>query len=140
MLTYSVAQLNTLFNARSRCGLSESSSRLRRETSLYACKVKETTNGRWRGTRGEARKKLEVVAQRRFARNVQIDEQSGTAQNGQDQAERETDTEEAALRLPMVCEAAEWLLLLHYGDGLSQRVQAHLARSGKRMIKDIDQK
>lgn len=113
---------------------------MRRETHLYTCKIKETTNGRWPSTRGEARKALEVVAERRFARSVQIDEQSGAAPNGQDQAQRETDKEKAALRLPMLCEAAEWLLLLHYGHGLSQRVQAHLARPGKRMIKDIDQK
>jgi hypothetical protein len=113
---------------------------LRRETHLYACKIKETTNGRWCSARGEARKELEVIAERRFARNVQIDEPSGAAQNGQNQAQRETDKEKAALRLPMLCEAAEWLLLLHYGHGLSQRVQAHLARPGKRMIKDIDQK
>ena len=78
---------------------------MRRETYLYACKIKETTNGRWRGARGEARKALEVVAQRRFARNVQIDEQSGAAQNGQDQAQRKTDKEEAALR------NASWRLL-----------------------------
>jgi hypothetical protein len=72
---------------------------LRRETYLYACKIKETTNGRWRSACGEARKALEVVTERRFARNVQIDEQSGAAQNGQDQAQRKTDKEEAALRI-----------------------------------------
>ena len=111
-----------------------------RELFVYACKIKETTNGCRRCARGQTRQAVQVVAQRRFTRNVQIDEQSGAAQNGQDQAQRETDKEKAALRLPMLCEAAEWLLLLHYGHGLSQRVQAHLARPGKRMIKDIDQK
>jgi hypothetical protein len=60
---------------------------------VYACKIKETTNGRWRGSCGEARKELEIVAQGRFAKHVQINEQSGAAQNGQDQAQRKADKE-----------------------------------------------
>jgi hypothetical protein len=73
--------------------------RIRNETFLYAGKIKETTNGCWRSTRGKARKALQIVAQRRFARNVQIDEQSRAAPNGQDKAKRKTDEEEAALRV-----------------------------------------
>jgi hypothetical protein len=72
---------------------------LKRETYLYACKIKETTNGRWRSARGKARKALDVVAERRFVRNVQIDEQSGAAQNGQNQAQRKADKKEAALKI-----------------------------------------
>ena len=60
------------------------------ESFMYACKVKETTNGCRRGARGETRQALEVIVERRFARDVQIDEQSGAAENGEDQAQRET--------------------------------------------------
>src|SRR6266446_1645330 len=54
---------------------------------LYACKIKETTNAGRRGPCGQARQTLEVFAQRRIERNVQIDEQNGASQNGQDQAQ-----------------------------------------------------
>ena len=45
------------------------------------------------------RETLEVVTERRFARDVQIDEQNGAAQDGQDQAQRKADKEEATLRI-----------------------------------------
>ena len=64
---------------------------------LYACKIKKTTDGRRCGAFGETRKTLQIIAQRCFARDVQIDEQSGAAQNGQNQAQRKTDKEKAAL-------------------------------------------
>jgi hypothetical protein len=41
---------------------------------LYACTIKETTNGRWRRARRETRKALEVLAQRRIETNGEIDE------------------------------------------------------------------
>jgi hypothetical protein len=71
---------------------------LKREPFLYACKIKETADGRWRGAGSEARQTLQVVAQRGFTRNVQINEQSGAAPNGQDKAQRKTDKEEATLK------------------------------------------
>jgi len=58
------------------------------ELFLYACKIKKTTDGRRCGAFGEARKTLQIIAQRCFARDVQINEQSGAAQNGQDQAQK----------------------------------------------------
>jgi hypothetical protein len=113
---------------------------LRRETYLYACKIKETTNGRWRSTRGEARKALEVVTERCFAGDVQIDEQSRAAQNGQNQAQRKTD-EEAALKFAeALISRTGRSLLLHYRHHFFQRIRAHLARPGKGMVEDIDQK
>jgi hypothetical protein len=75
----------------------KSSSRLRRETYLYACKIKETTNGRWRSARSQAWETLQVVTERSFAPNGEVDEQNGVAQDGQDQAQRKADKEEAAL-------------------------------------------
>ena len=71
--------------------MNESISRSIREFSLYACKIKETANGGWHSARREARETLEVIAQRRFARDVQIDEQTGAAQDGQDQAQKAAD-------------------------------------------------
>src|ERR1700751_4458767 len=69
------------------------------ESFMYACKVKETADGCRRGARGQA---LEVIVERRFARDVQIHEQGGAAQNGQDQAQRETDAEtQEKIALPL---------------------------------------
>jgi hypothetical protein len=67
------------------------------ELFMYACKIKETTNGCRGCARGKTRKAFKIVAQRRFAKHAQINEQSGASQNGQDQA-KETAEEEAALR------------------------------------------
>jgi hypothetical protein len=64
---------------------------------MYACEIKETTNGGGRGARGKTRKTFKIVAQGCFAKHVQVNEQSGASQNGQDQA-KETADEEAALR------------------------------------------
>jgi hypothetical protein len=60
---------------------------------MYARKIKETTNGSGRCACGQARQAFQVVAQGRFARNVQVDEQGGAAQNGEDKAQGKTDTE-----------------------------------------------
>jgi len=46
---------------------------------LYACKIKETTNGRWRRARRETRKTLDVIAQRGFKTNGEIDERKTIA-------------------------------------------------------------
>ena len=64
---------------------------------MYACKIKETTNGGGRRARGKARKAFKIIAQGRFAKHVQVNEQSGASQNGQGQAQK-TAEEEAALR------------------------------------------
>jgi hypothetical protein len=58
---------------------------------MYASKIQETTDGGWRGARGQTRGTLEEFAQRCFPRNVQIDEQKRAAQNGQNQAQRQAD-------------------------------------------------
>jgi len=36
----------------------------------YACEIKETTNGGWRGARGQAREAFEVIATRRIEKYV----------------------------------------------------------------------
>jgi len=46
---------------------------------LYACTIKEATNGRWRRARRETRKALEVLAQRRIETNGEIDERKTIA-------------------------------------------------------------
>jgi hypothetical protein len=44
------------------------------ESFVYACKVEETTNGCRRGTRGQARKEVEVITQRRLSPDGELDE------------------------------------------------------------------
>jgi len=46
---------------------------------LYACKIKETANGRWGRSRCEAWSTLQVIAEGCFTRHVQIDEQETAA-------------------------------------------------------------
>jgi len=46
---------------------------------LYACTIKETTNGRWRRARRETRKAFQEIAQRRFKTNGKIDERKTIA-------------------------------------------------------------
>ena len=82
---------------------------------------------------------LQVVAQGRFARNVQIDEQSGTAQNGQDQAQRKTDNEEPALICRSLKRGEERSLPpLHYLHHVLEWLRAYLAGPGKGIIEDVD--
>jgi hypothetical protein len=57
---------------------------------LYACKIKETTNGRWRRARRETRKAFQEIAQRRIETNGEIDERKTTARF------RENKTQEVA--------------------------------------------
>jgi hypothetical protein len=58
---------------------------------LYACTIKETTNGRWRRARGQARKALEGVAKRRVETNGEIDVTKAIARIRQDQAQKVAD-------------------------------------------------
>jgi hypothetical protein len=46
---------------------------------LYACKIKETTNGSWRSPRREARETIEVIAQGRITTNGALDEREAIA-------------------------------------------------------------
>ena len=58
---------------------------------MYACKIEKTTNGSWRGACGQTRQALQIIAKGGLAKHVQIDEQSGAAQNGQEQAQESTE-------------------------------------------------
>ena len=69
---------------------------MRRETYLYACKIKETTNGRWRSACGEARKALEVVTEGAVAQNGELNEPKPVAEAREDEAQ-ETAEEKATL-------------------------------------------
>ncbi len=72
---------------------------------LYASKIEETTDGSRRGTRGQARQGLEVIAERRIEEYVQIDEQKRATQNGENEAQGEADTqaqEEVELSWPLL--------------------------------------
>jgi len=55
---------------------------------LYACEIKKTTNGGWRGTRRETRKTIEVIAERRIAANGALDEPEAIARVREDQTEK----------------------------------------------------
>ena len=72
---------------------------LRANPLVYACKIEKTTDGSWRGPCGQTRQALQIIAKGGLAKHVQIDEQSGAAQDGQDQAQREADKEKAALKI-----------------------------------------
>ena len=54
---------------------------------MYACKVKETTNGSGRCACGEARQAFQVIAKGRFAPNGEFDERKRAAKNGKDEAQ-----------------------------------------------------
>jgi hypothetical protein len=64
---------------------------LPRAKHLYACTIKETTNGRWRGARGQARKALEVVAARRVETNGEIDVTKAIARVRENKAQEVAD-------------------------------------------------
>ena len=64
-----------------------------RELFLYACKIKETTNGSRRCACGETRQEVEVVAQGRIEPNGEVDERRRATENGKDEAQRETHTQ-----------------------------------------------
>lgn len=73
---------------------------------MYSGKIKEAANGRRRGIGCQERETEEVVSQRRFQGDVQVDEQSGAAQNGEDEAKGQAyEEKEEALRLTTKGEA-----------------------------------
>jgi len=115
---------------------------VRRELFLYACKIKETTNGRWRRARRETWQTLKVIAQGRFEGNVQVDEQKRAAQNGQNQAQRKTDEKATLRNRPelngrTIGAQEPCSFCLHYLHHLFQRLYAYLVCSGKGMIEDV---
>src|SRR5262249_4287917 len=58
----------------------------------YASKIKEATNGGWRGAVSETRKAFEVISPRRIEEHVQIDESQRTSTSSQDQAQKLADS------------------------------------------------
>jgi hypothetical protein len=60
-----------------------------REVSVYACKIKETTNGSRRSACSETRQEVEVLAQGRISPNGEIDEQKRATKNGENEAQRD---------------------------------------------------
>jgi len=59
---------------------------------LYACKIKETANGRWRGACGQTWQAIEVFAKRPIAENGELNESKRAAQDGEDEAQGEAHT------------------------------------------------
>src|SRR6516164_1828050 len=103
---------------------------------MYACKIEKSSNGSRRCARGEERQAFQVVAQRCFVEHVQVNEQNGAPQNGEDEAEGQTDKKEAALKLE------SWrvrgrlsLLALHNLHHLLQRLSADPACACEGMVK-----
>jgi hypothetical protein len=97
---------------------------------MYACKIKETTNGCRRSARSEARKALEVLVERSIAQDGKLNESKPVT------GAREDETEKIAEEKAPLGRA--WRLL-HCHHRLSQRVQAYPARSCKGVIKHINQ-
>ena len=64
-----------------------------RELFLYACKIKETTNGSRRCACGEARQEVEVVAQGRIEPNGEVDERKRATKDGKDEAQGKAHTQ-----------------------------------------------
>ena len=71
--------------------MNESDSQLRCEFFLYASKIEETTDGSRRGTRGQARKALEVVTERAVAQDGELDEPKRVAEARGDEAQETAD-------------------------------------------------
>jgi hypothetical protein len=61
---------------------------------LYACTIKETTNGGWRRARRETRKAFEEIAQRRFKTNGKLDERKTIARVRENKAQKVADKKE----------------------------------------------
>jgi len=64
----------------------------------YACKIKETANGRWRRACGEARETFEVLPQRGVERDVQVDDEKTAARICKNQAQKIAE-KKAALKI-----------------------------------------
>jgi len=62
-----------------------------REIIVYACKIKVTTDGGRRGARREARKAVEVLAQRRIETNGEIDERKTIARVRENKTQKVAD-------------------------------------------------
>ena len=79
---------------------------------MYACKIKETTNGRWRRARRETRKTIDVIAQRGFKTNGEIDERKTIARVCENKTQKVADEKaKEALRdcrQPLRLPALEW--------------------------------
>jgi len=70
----------------------------RRAKHLYACKIKETANGRRCGARSETWKTLKVFAQRTVQANGEIDERKTIARIRENQAQKIAE-KKAALKI-----------------------------------------
>src|SRR5262249_27585004 len=68
----------------------------------YASKIKETTDGRRSGARGETRQEKQVLPKRSFEEHGQIDEHEGTQENGRDEAQ-ELAEEKTLTRIRLGC-------------------------------------
>ena len=60
---------------------------------MYACEIKETTDGSWGCACGEARQAYQVVAQRSVAPNGEVNEYKRAAQDGEDEAQGQADAQ-----------------------------------------------
>ena len=78
--------------------MNESNSQLRCEFFLYASKIEETTDGSRRGTRGQARKALEVVTEGAIAQDGELNEPKPVAEAREDEAQETADKEKATLK------------------------------------------
>jgi hypothetical protein len=58
------------------------------ETVVYACKIKKATDGSRCSSGRQTGQTFKVVAQRRVTQHVPIDESTGAAEDGEDEAER----------------------------------------------------
>ena len=131
--------------ATSSLDLSKSISLVRRELFLYACKIQETTNGRWRRARRETWQTLKGIPQRGFERNVQDDDQETATRVRENQTQKIAQKKAALENRPELngrtMGAQEpCSFCLHYLHHLFQRLYAYLACSGKGMIEDVYQK
>jgi len=55
---------------------------------MYACKIKETTNGCRRGARSETRKALEIIVERSIAQDGKLNESKPVTGAREDETEK----------------------------------------------------
>ena len=108
------------------------------ELFLYACKIKETTNCCRRGTRGQARKALEVVTEGAVAQDGEFNEPKPVAEAREDEAQETAEEKATIKRSEAVRSRASYFF--HCRHRLSQRCKAHPACPGKGVVKHVDQK
>src|SRR4029079_10854952 len=128
--------------AASRRGTCQSGLASARELFRYACKVKETANGSRCCAFGEARQAFQVIAQWRFAKHVQVNEQGRAPQNGEDKAQRKAHAraqEKVGFPSPFYRsrsgEGGCRSFCLHDVEHLSEGIRADPAGPCERMIK-----